>query len=146
MTTAIVVDDDADTVDVFCDYLTLKNVRVLGRGNNGKSAVELYQRHKPDFVFLDLMMPEYDGFYALENIRALEPSAKIIVITADVREETAARLAKLKPTEVFIKPYDVNKIVQLLEKITGRFARFLSSRCLFSAGLVLSSQQMCAAL
>jgi DNA-binding NarL/FixJ family response regulator len=119
MATAIVVDDDTDTVEVFCDYLALKNVQVLGRGSNGKSAVELYQKHKPDFVFLDLMMPEYDGFYALERIRSLDPTAKIIVVTADVREETMSRLSKLKPTEVFIKPYDVNKIVQLLEKITG---------------------------
>jgi DNA-binding NtrC family response regulator len=117
MTTVIVVDDDIDTVDVFCDYLQLKKITVLGRGHNGKAAVELYQEHRPDFVFLDLTMPEYDGFYALENIQRLDPTAKVIVITADTREETAARLAKLKPTEIFIKPYDVNKITQLLEKI-----------------------------
>ncbi|MEW6043886.1 MAG: response regulator [Thermoproteota archaeon] len=117
MVTAIVVDDDIDTVDVFCDYLKLKNVEVLGRGRNGKDAFELYQRHKPDIVFLDLMMPDYDGFYGLENIRKADPHSKVVVITADLREETAEKLAQLKPTEVFIKPYDIEKITQLLERI-----------------------------
>lgn len=117
MVTAIVVDDDIDTVDVFCDYLKLKGVEVQGRGHNGKEAIELYKKHKPDIVFLDLMMPDYDGFYGLENIRKLDPKSKIVVITADLREQNAEKLAKLAPTEIFIKPYDIEKITQLLEKI-----------------------------
>jgi DNA-binding NtrC family response regulator len=119
MVTAIVIDDDVDTVDVFCDYLTLKNVKVLGRGHNGKDAFELYQKYKPDIVFLDLMMPDYDGFYGLENIRKINPNSKVVVITADLRQETAEKLEKLKPTEVFIKPYDIEKITKLLERISS---------------------------
>ena len=115
--TAIVIDDDVDTVDVFCDYLQIVAVNVLGRGYNGKIAVELYQKYKPDVVFLDLMMPDYDGFYALENIRKINPSARVVVVTADLRKDTADRLDILKPTEVFIKPYDINKISELLQKI-----------------------------
>ncbi len=116
MITAIVIDDDVDTVDVFCDYLQIVNVQVLGRGHNGKTAVELYQKYRPDVVFLDLMMPDYDGFYALENIRKINPAAKIVIVTADLRGDTAHRLSVLKPTEVFIKPYDINKISEILQK------------------------------
>lgn len=118
MVTAIVIDDDVDTVDVFCDYLEIKNVQVLGRGYNGKTAVELYKTHKPDIVFLDLMMPEYDGIYALENIRKIDPESKVIVVTADLRDETAIRLSQLRPTRVFIKPYDIEKISQVLATIS----------------------------
>lgn len=117
MITSIVIDDDVDTVDVFCDYLTIVDVKVVGRGHNGKVAVELYQKHNPDVVFLDLMMPDYDGFYALENIRRINPAAKVVVVTADLRRDTADKLKILKPTEVFIKPYDINKISELLAKI-----------------------------
>lgn len=117
MVTAIVIDDDVDTVDVFCDYLEIKDVQVLGRGYNGKMAVELYEIHKPDIVFLDLMMPEYDGFYALENIRKINPESKIIIVTADLRDEKAIRLSQLKPTRVFIKPYDIEKISQVVAMI-----------------------------
>lgn len=118
MVTAIVVDDDVDTVDVFCDYLEIKNVKVLGRGYNGKTAVELYKKFKPDVVFLDLMMPEYDGIYALENIRKMNPDSKVIIVTADLREDTAATLSNLKPTRVFIKPYDIEKISQIVSSIS----------------------------
>lgn len=117
MVTAIVIDDDSDTVDVFCDYLEIKNVQVLGRGYNGKEAIELYRVHKPDIVFLDLMMPEYDGIYALENIRKINPESKVIIVTADLRDETAIRLSQLKPTRIFIKPYDIEKISQVLAMI-----------------------------
>lgn len=118
MATAVVVDDDRDTVDVFCDYLQMKDVKVLGRGYNGKDALEMYQLYRPDVLFLDLMMPDYDGFYALEKIRKIDPGAKIVVITADLRADTEAKLAKLKPTEIFIKPYDIGKITEMLDKIT----------------------------
>ena len=117
MVTAIVIDDDVDTVDVFCDYLEIKNVQVVGRGYNGKAAVELYQTFRPDVVFLDLMMPEYDGIYALENIRKINPESKVIIVTADLREDTANKLSKLKPTRVFIKPYDIEKISQIVSNI-----------------------------
>lgn len=117
MTTAIVVDDDFDTVDVFCDYLDLKGVKVLGKGHNGKIAVELYEKLKPDVVFLDLMMPDYDGFYGLENIRKINPDSKVVIITADLRDDTSKRLSELKPNRIFIKPYDIDKIRQFLEKI-----------------------------
>lgn len=117
MITAIVIDDDKDTVDVFCDYLDMRQVKVVGKGYNGKEAFELYQSHRPDIVFLDLMMPEYDGIYALERIRKVDPAAKVVIITADLRDDTARRLEQLKPTEIFIKPYDIEKITQMLDKI-----------------------------
>ncbi len=76
-TNVILVDDDKDTLEIFEDYLELKGVNVLATGKNGKEAVELYLKHKPDIVLLDVMMPEYDGFFGLKNIRRLDPNAKI---------------------------------------------------------------------
>lgn len=112
MVTSIVIDDDTDIVEVFCEYLEIKNIQVVGRGHNGQEAVELYQKHTPDVVFLDVMMPGFDGIYALENIRKINPDAKVIVITADLREETALRLNELKPNRIFVKPCDLEKISQ----------------------------------
>ncbi|MBI5147092.1 MAG: response regulator [Thaumarchaeota archaeon] len=66
--TAIVIDDDKETVGIFSEYLEMIDVNLICQGYNGKMAVELYQKQKPDVVFLDLMMSDCDGFYALENI------------------------------------------------------------------------------
>lgn len=117
MITSIVIDDDADTIAVFCDYLEMIQIKVIGKGFNGKEAVELYQKLKPDIVFADVMMPEYDGFYALQKIRQIDPDAKIIMVTADLRAETEHRLKALKATAIVFKPFDICKIMEIIYRL-----------------------------
>jgi len=112
----IVIDDDVDTVDVFCEYLEIKEIPVLGRGYDGKDAVELYEKLKPDVVLLDIMMPEYDGFYALENIKKINPDAKVIMVTADLSYDTE-RLGRLKASTVIYKPYEIEKVIETIHKV-----------------------------
>jgi DNA-binding response OmpR family regulator len=69
--TAIVIDDDLDLTEVLSELLELHDIRVLGIGYNGKDAVQLYKKYKPDIVFLDLMMPKYDGYYGLAGIKTI---------------------------------------------------------------------------
>lgn len=116
--TAIVVDDSSDIVELFSEYLTLKGVRVLGTGRDGKEALELFKKHRPDIAFLDIMMPEYDGFYALEQIRKIDPHAKIMMVTADLTAETAGKLSGLESTALVYKPFDFNKILQAMKTLT----------------------------
>ncbi len=116
LVSAIVIDDDRDTANTFVDYLGMMNVDVLGVGHDGKRAVELFHAHRPDMVFLDLMMPEYDGLYALENIRSIDPDAKVVVITADLRKDTEERLNQLNPTEVIYKPFNPEILEELIKK------------------------------
>ena len=114
MISAIVVDDDIDMVDVFSDFLSLKQVKVLGKGYNGKDAYELYKKMKPDIVFVDLVMDNYDGLYALEKIREFDPNSVVVIITGNSSygQET---LKKLKPSGVFYKPFDIRKITDMLK-------------------------------
>lgn len=119
--TAIVVDDDKLTVAVLCDYLQTINVKVLARGYDGSQAVQLYKKHKPDIVFLDLIMPEYDGIFALREIRKFDSNATVVVVTSDLRKETGERLDELKPTEVIYKPFAISSIEKAIKKIgTGQ--------------------------
>ncbi len=118
MTSVIVVDDDRDTVEVFCEYLSIKNIEVLGRGYDGKAAVDLYQEHKPDIVLLDVMMPDYDGFYGLEQIRKHDPNAKIIMVTADLTSDTEKKLVELKASAMIYKPYEIDSVIETIEKVS----------------------------
>ncbi len=106
--------------NTFLDYLEIMGVNALAVGHNGKAAVELYDLHRPDMVFLDLMMPEYDGFYALERIRKINPNAKVIVITADLRKDTEEKLNLFNPTEVIYKPFDPEILKELIKKHTSQ--------------------------
>lgn len=115
--TAIVVDDSKMTVQVLCDYLEMIDVDVLGRGHNGKDAVELYEKHRPDIVFLDVMMPDYDGYFALENIKKIDSNAKVVVVTSDLRQKDSKELERLGPTKIIFKPFAINTVKEIVEKI-----------------------------
>ena len=117
MTTAIVVDDDLDTCDVLTEFLELKDIHVLGNGYDGKEAVDLYQKHNPDLVFLDIMMPHYDGFYGLEKIKQLNSAAYVIVVTGDLTAETYNKLKILNPSAIIYKPFDIDKIMDVVKEV-----------------------------
>ncbi len=118
MVSAIVIDDEKDVLEVFCEYLKVKNVNVLAEGRNGKDAVELYQKLKPDVVLMDLVMPQYDGFYGIENIRKYDPDSKIIIFSASLTPGYVDILRKMKVSGISIKPYDMERIIDLINKVS----------------------------
>lgn len=111
---AIVVDDDHDMVEVLSELLMIKGVNVVAKGYNGNDAITAYRILRPDVVFLDLMMDDYDGFFALENIRKIDPNAKVIVMTADENYDTKQKLKKMNPTSIFYKPLEIDRVMNLL--------------------------------
>lgn len=117
-TTAIVIDDDKDTVSVLSDFLRIKGIQVVGEGYDGAEAVEIYKKFRPDIVFLDVMMDKYDGFYGLVKIRDIKKDAIVIMVTADMTVETESMLTKLNASTLIYKPYDINKIMEIIKKLT----------------------------
>jgi len=63
-------------------------------------------------VFLDIMMPDLDGFYVLKQIRKIDSTSKIIMVTADKSMETMKKLKEVNPTDVIYKPYDIEQIMR----------------------------------
>jgi len=112
--TAIVIDDDRVSNQLFIDVLRMIGVRVLASGSDGKDAIRLYKKYNPDIVFTDIMMPETDGFYALEEIRKFDPHAKVVAVTADFTAESAMRLKELNISAVVYKPFDIQDIKRVL--------------------------------
>ena len=123
----ILADDDKNTIEVFSEYLELLGHKVVGKAYDGKQAFELYKTLTPDFVFMDIMMPGYDGFYGLEKIKEYDQNAVVITVTADLTYETEKKLEQLKGDAVIHKPFDMESIISIMEKIykrkTTSFAR-----------------------
>jgi len=109
---AVVVDDEKETLDVFSELLANHEIKVVGRGYNGQEAVFLFQKLKPDLVFLDVSMPTYDGVYGLKKIRELNPNAVIIMIVERMTLKTEMEMNRLKPSAVFREPIDINEIIR----------------------------------
>jgi two-component system NarL family response regulator len=57
------------------------DMKVVAQAGNGREAVDLWQKHRPDVTLLDLRMPTLDGVGAIDEIRRQNASARIIVLT-----------------------------------------------------------------
>ena len=113
---AMVIDDDLDTVDLFSEYLEIHGIEVVAKGFDGKDAVVLYEKWKPDISFIDIMMPYYDGFYAIIGIRKIDPNAKIIMVTADLTADTFNRLESLN-VSITYKPFEYEDLSITIDKV-----------------------------
>lgn len=123
MISAVIIDDDKNITDVFSEYLTLEGIEVIGKGYDGKDAVDLYAKLNPDVMFLDVMMERFDGLYALEEIRKINTDANVIMITADLTENTYKKMTSLKASAIIFKPYEIDalrKIIKNLVQVTQK--------------------------
>jgi two-component system chemotaxis response regulator CheY/two-component system response regulator (stage 0 sporulation protein A) len=117
MIRAVVVDDDKDTVVLFSEIMQSNNIEVVGRGYNGQEAAFLYQKLKPDVIFLDIIMPVYDGIYGITKIREMNPDAVVIITTNQMTINAQIALNKLRPSAVIKEPIDVNEIIKTVNQL-----------------------------
>lgn len=117
MISAIVVDDDIDTVEVFSEFLKLRDIDVVATANNGLDGFKLYVEKQPDVIFSDIWMPDYDGFYLLKNLKENYPNSKIIMITADLTKETSEKLKKLNADSILFKPFKIESVMDTISKV-----------------------------
>jgi len=114
---AIIIDDDKDTLQLFSELLISNGIKVVGKGYNGQDAVFLFQKLKPDVLFLDVLMPIYDGIFALKKIRETNPNANIIVIYDKLSIEKEIAINRLKPSAIIREPIDVDDILRKTHKL-----------------------------
>ena len=117
MISVIVVDDENDVSEVLCEFLKLKGIEVLGRGNDGQQALELYKKLNPDIVLMDLVMPNYDGFHGIKKIREYDPDSKIMIISASLTHSYVKQLVEMNVNSISLKPYDLNCVIDIINKI-----------------------------
>ena len=112
MIRAVVVDDDKDTVALFSEILQGNNINVVGKGYNGQEAAFLFQKLKPDVIFLDVIMPVYDGIYGITKIKEMNPDAVVIITTNQMTINAQIALNKLRPSAIIKEPIDVDEIIK----------------------------------
>jgi two-component system chemotaxis response regulator CheY/two-component system response regulator (stage 0 sporulation protein A) len=117
MIRAVVIDDDKDTVALFSEIMQSNDIQVVGKGYNGQEAAFLYQKLKPDVIFLDVIMPVYDGIYGITKIREMNPDAVVIITTNQMTINAQIALNKLRPSAVIKEPIDVNEIIKIVNQL-----------------------------
>lgn len=77
----IIVDDDPLVVNSLKTIVNASGIEVLAVGYDGLEAVELYKKHRPDLILMDIRMEKLNGIEATREIMEHDPDAKILLIT-----------------------------------------------------------------
>ena len=92
----VVVDDTSEARRLIRRILQSQGDFEIAEATNGREAIELVTRERPDLVILDLMMPEVDGFAVLDSLRSQPETANIPVIVATAKELTVDEKSRLQ--------------------------------------------------
>ncbi len=116
----LVVDDALLMRKLIRDVAAEAGWEVAGEARNGAEAVELYAKLRPDLVTMDVVMPTMGGLEALRQIRAADPSAQVIMVTALDQKQTLMESIRDGAIDFIVKPFDRDRVVGLLNKIRSR--------------------------
>jgi two-component system chemotaxis response regulator CheY len=87
---------------------------VVGEADTGIKAVQLYKQLKPDFVTMDLTMPELGGVEAIKLIKQIDKDAKIIVISSMGHEILVKEAIVAGAVSFIVKPYKEDFVIKQL--------------------------------
>jgi len=113
-----IVDDDLHILEYIATVLSENNWNILIY-DTGKSFLDDFKKNIPDLVFLDLMMPDVNGFEIMQRFRSSGFTAPIVVVTAMVEKEYILKAKKYGATSYMTKPLSseviINKTYNMLK-------------------------------
>jgi CheY-like chemotaxis protein len=117
----LVVDDEVAVCAALRDFLERKGYQV-SVAYSGQEALEVYQRERPHVVLLDIRMPEMDGLEVLRRLKAIDPKASVIMLTAVHEEDVAKEALAQGAFEYITKSTDVSYLEMALITKLGLMA------------------------
>lgn len=116
--TIMVVDDEKRLVSLVESYLTQEGYRVVS-AYNGREALGVAQKEKPDLIVLDVMMPEMDGYEFMRKHRA-DNNTPIILLTARVDDEEKVIGLEVGADDYMTKPFRPRELVARVRAVMRR--------------------------
>ena len=88
----------------------------ITQAGNGIEALEQYRAGKGSVIFLDLTMPEMDGYGVLAELRKQDLNAFVIVVSADIQPEAQERVRSMGAIAFVKKPVNMEKLIPILKE------------------------------
>jgi len=115
----LVAEDDENTRNGLAEILSAEGYEVLV-AENGREALDLFDKQSPDFVCLDIMMPAADGYDVCKEIRRRDERVPIVFISAKSEEIDKVLGLELGADDFIVKPFGVKEVVARIRAITRR--------------------------
>jgi two-component system LytT family response regulator len=117
----LIVDDEPLARDRIRELLNSDDeIEIVGEARNGHEAIEAITAHAPDLVFLDVQMPDMDGFAVLKALR-VKPMPLIIFVTA--YDQHAVRAFDVHAVDYLMKPFDRKRFKKALDHAKDQMKR-----------------------
>ena len=113
----LIVEDDPMVAMINEQYIKRnKNFEVVGKCNNGLSALDFLENNTVDILILDVFMPKMDGFETLRQIRNKQITVDAIMVTAANERESLEEALHLGIVDYLVKPFTFDRFQMALEK------------------------------
>ena len=115
----LVVDKQLADREKLKKILEDKGYRVA-TARNGAEAIEMVKSRHYDIIFLDARLPDMDGIETFERVKQIDPQATVIMMTNSTEVDLVKRAASQEAYTCIYKPFDVEKVIALVEDIVKR--------------------------
>lgn len=115
----LVAEDDSATRRGLLDVLSGEGFACL-QAADGRQAWQLFMQHRPNFVCLDVMMPEMNGYEVCKQIRAVDSQVPIIFLTAKGEEVDKVVGLEIGADDYIVKPFGVREVLARMRAVARR--------------------------
>jgi len=112
----LVVDDEMIVRESLVAWFKKEGYDVEG-ADGGQAALDMVDRKDYDFIFLDIKMPDVNGFEVLDSVKTNSPHSMVVMITAYGSIETAVDAMKRGACDYLTKPFEPGDLACLLERL-----------------------------
>lgn len=116
----LIVDDSKFVRKMLTSILESGGHTVCGEAVTGAEAVAKYSELKPDLVTMDVIIPDMSGVDAVKEIKKLDPSAKIVVISAMGQQPVVAELLREGALDYIVKPFQPARVLESIDKLIDK--------------------------
>lgn len=113
----ILIADDALFVRRNMTRILTSSGHELFEAENGEQAIEIYKEQLPDLVIMNIVMPILDGISAVQEIRKINPDAKIIMCSAMGQQQKIAAAIQAGAADFIAKPYKDAQVMDTVNKV-----------------------------
>ncbi|MBS4189349.1 response regulator [Bacillus sp. FJAT-49705] len=117
MARILIVDDAKFMRITLSNILKKANHEIVGEGETGKDAVQLYEELMPDLVTMDITMPEMSGLEAVKEIKKKYPSAKVIMCSAMGQQKMVVEAIESGAKDFIVKPFDDGRVMEAVNRV-----------------------------
>jgi len=115
----MIVDDSSIIRKIFAKNLEEMGYTVCAVAKDGREAISLYDKHKPDLITMDVTMPIMNGIESLKAIRLKDKKAKVIMVTSHGEERLVMEAITNGAKGYILKPITIENIKQAIDKVFG---------------------------